>query len=59
MGRLTMCRDSNHDSSFVLFTVVVDDFYRIWSLIRPRKANPILLIDANAVLAFPASSERL
>jgi len=42
-------------------SMVIDDLYvdRPWRALGPFEANPPLVIDANAVLAFPFGPARL
>jgi len=39
--------------------VIVDYLNRFWSTIGPNEADTILIIDPNAVLACPFSTQRL
>jgi len=39
--------------------VIVDNLHLVRASLRPTEANPILFIDANAVLALPGSLQRL
>lgn len=38
--------------------MIVSDFYVVGSIGLPDKADPPLIVDADAVLAFPVSRER-
>ncbi len=40
------------------FSVVIDNFYIVGVSIVPNKAQPKLIVDANAVLSCPVSRER-
>jgi hypothetical protein len=37
--------------------VVVDNLYFFGARVRPHKADPVLIVDADAVLAFPVAFE--
>jgi hypothetical protein len=39
--------------------VVINDFDPLWPGVRPDKAEPELVVDADAVLAMAVSAERL
>jgi len=55
MGWFPMCWYTDHDPSLM----IVDYFDRLRLFIRPAKADPVLLIDSNTVLAFTISRKRL
>jgi hypothetical protein len=39
--------------------VIVNDLYRIRTFVSPKEADSVPLVDADAMLTFPISSERL
>lgn len=55
MRWLAMCRYSYHRSLPLL--VVIHNFYVTWTTFGPSKANPVLLVDPNTVLAAPVTRE--
>jgi len=53
MSRGSVCGNADHDSA----SVVIGDFNLLGTGVRPGEADPVLLVDPNAVLSFPLSRQ--
>ena len=56
MGWDSIFRNSNH-ILFLVYLMIIDDLYLIWTQFCPYKANPITLVYTDAVLSFPITSQ--
>ncbi len=58
VGWWSVCRYANHFSTPAGCLVIVHDFNFVRAAAGPDETYPILVIDANAVLPFPAACQR-
>ena len=54
-----MSGDANHIFTIYWSSVIVDDFHLIRAIVRPDKADAILVIDPDTVLSPAISRQRL
>ena len=52
MGGRAMSGNANHIFTIYWSSVIVDDFYLIRAIVRPDKADAILVIDPDTVLSL-------